>query len=80
VGRRCQIQNSLRIKVITIEESKDLGNMKIEELVRSLLTYQLSLPLSRKLNSSLSRLQKVKVKNSSEEEFDDEDVIAIYVC
>jgi hypothetical protein len=66
--------------VITIEESKDLGNMKIEELVRSLLTYQLSLPLSRKLNSSLSRLQKVKVKNSSEEEFDDEDVIAIYVC
>jgi hypothetical protein len=63
--------------VITIE---DLGNMKIEELVRSLLTYQLSLPLSRKLNSSLSRLQKVKVKNSSEEEFDDEDVIAIYVC
>jgi hypothetical protein len=66
--------------VITIEENKDLGNMKIEELVRSLLTYQLSLPLSRKLNSSLSRLQKVKVKNSSEEEFDDEDVIAIYVC
>jgi hypothetical protein len=66
--------------VITIEESKDLGNMKIEELVRSLLTYQLSLPLSRKLNSSLSRMQKVKVKNSSEEEFDDEDVIAIYVC
>jgi hypothetical protein len=66
--------------VITIEENKDLGNMKIEELVRSLLTYQLSLPLSRKLNSSLSRMQKVKVKNSSEEEFDDEDVIAIYVC
>jgi len=70
--RRFQIQNSLRI-----EESKDLDNIKIEELVGSLLTYELSLPLSRKLNLLLSRLQTVKEKNYSEEESDDEDAIAM---
>lgn len=31
-------------KVIAIEESKDLDAIKIEELVRSLQTYELSLP------------------------------------
>jgi hypothetical protein len=33
-----------RIKVTTIEESKDLEDMKIEELVGSLQTYKYSLP------------------------------------
>jgi hypothetical protein len=33
-----------RIKAITIEESKDLDAMKIEELIRSLQTYEFSLP------------------------------------
>jgi hypothetical protein len=33
-----------RIKVTTIEESKDLDEMKIEELVGSLQTYEYSLP------------------------------------
>jgi hypothetical protein len=40
-----------RIKVTTIEESKDLDNMKIEELVGSLQTYEVSLPLLRKTKS-----------------------------
>jgi hypothetical protein len=33
-----------RIKMTTIEESNDLEEMKIEELVGSLQTYELSLP------------------------------------
>jgi len=37
-----------RIKVTTIEESKDLEEMKIEELVGSLQTYEYSLPPVRK--------------------------------
>jgi hypothetical protein len=36
-----------RIKVTTIEESKDFEEMKIEELVGSLQTYELSLPQSK---------------------------------
>jgi hypothetical protein len=44
----CKILRSLpegfRIKITTIEESKDLEDMKIEELVGSLQTYELSLP------------------------------------
>jgi hypothetical protein len=47
----CKILRSLPecfiIKVTTIEECKDLEEMKIEELVGSLQTYELSLPLLR---------------------------------
>jgi len=51
-----------RIKVTTIEKSKDLDDMKIEELVGSLQTYEFSLPLSRRSNPLHSRLQKVKAE------------------
>jgi hypothetical protein len=44
-----------RIKVATIEESKDLEEMKIEELVGSLRTYEYSLPLVRKVYLSDQR-------------------------
>jgi hypothetical protein len=40
-----------RIKVTTIEESNDLEEMKIEELVGSLQTYELSLPSVKKLKT-----------------------------
>jgi RNA-binding protein YhbY len=43
------LHKRFRIKVTTIEESKDLEEMKIEELVGSLQTYELSLPLIKKL-------------------------------
>jgi hypothetical protein len=39
------------IKVTTIEENKDLEEMKIEELVGSLQTYELSLPPVKKLKT-----------------------------
>jgi hypothetical protein len=51
----CKILRSLpecfRIKVTTIVESKDLKEMKIEELVGSLQTYELSLPPIKKLKT-----------------------------
>ena len=42
---------SFRAKVTTIEESKDLGDIKVQELIGSLQTYELSLPAQRKSKS-----------------------------
>lgn len=42
------LHKKFRSKVSAIEESKDLDTVKIEELVRSRQTYELSLPHSRK--------------------------------
>ena len=46
---------SFRAKVTTIKESKDLDEIKIQELISSLQTYELSLPSQRKANLLLSR-------------------------
>jgi hypothetical protein len=51
-----------RIKVTTIEESKDLELMKIEELVGSLQTYEYSLPPVRKVKAIPSWHPKRKTK------------------
>jgi hypothetical protein len=67
-----------RIKVTTIEESKDLEEMKIEELVGSLQTYEYSLPPVRKTNTIALKASKKKSIVSSDEDFDvDEDTVAI---
>ena len=45
------LPESFRAKVTTIKESKDLDDIKVQELVGSLQTYELSLPNQRKSKS-----------------------------
>ena len=40
----CSLLESFRAKVTAIEESKDLDEIKVQELIGSLQTYELSLP------------------------------------
>jgi len=61
------------IKVTTIGESKDLEEMKIEELVGSLQTYELSLPSVKKLKTIAVKASKEKVEVSSGDNSEDEE-------
>jgi len=66
------------IKVTTIEESKDLDEMKIEELVGSLQTYEYSLPPVKKAKTIAHKASKKKARVSSEEDSDNEkDAVAM---
>jgi len=62
-----------RIKVTTIEESRDLEEMKIEELAGSLRTYELSLPPVKKLKTIALKASKKKVEASSEDDYENEE-------
>jgi hypothetical protein len=64
-----------RIKVTTIEESKDLKEMKIEELVGFLQTYRLSLPPVKKLKTISLKASKKKVEASSEDDSEEEEKV-----
>jgi hypothetical protein len=64
-----------KIKVTSIEESKDLDSMKIEELVESLQTYEYSLPPVKKAKGMAFKAAKSKV--SSYEDSDNEEELAM---
>jgi hypothetical protein len=70
-----------RIKVTTIEESKDLEEMKIEELVESFQICEYSLPLVRKAKAialKASKASKKKYRVSSDKDSDiDEDAVVM---
>jgi hypothetical protein len=67
-----------RIKVTTIEESKDLDEMKIEDLVGSLQTYEYSLLPVKKAKTIALKASKKKARVSSEEDSDnEEDAVAM---
>jgi hypothetical protein len=67
-----------KIKTTTIEESKDLDEMEIEELVRSLQTYEYSLPPVKKAKTIALKASKKKARVSSKEDSDnEEDAVAV---
>jgi len=74
------LPESFRIKVTTIEESKDLEEMKIEELVGSLQTYELSFPPVKKMKTIALKASKKKVKISSEEDSKDEEKAVVMLA
>ena len=67
---------SFRAKVTAIEESKDLDDIKVQELIGSLQTYELSLPSQRKSKSPALKTinERVEAHDSSDEDVVNKDV------
>ena len=67
---------SFRAKVTTIEESKDLDEIKVQELIGSLQTYELSLPNQRKSKSLALKTinERIEAHGSSDEDVVENDV------
>ena len=65
---------SFRAKVTVIEESKDLDDIKVQELISSLQTYELSLPTQRKSKSLAFKTinERLEVHDSLDEDVDDQ--------
>ena len=70
------LPESFHAKVIAIEESKDLDEVKVQELVGSLQTYELSLPNQRKSKSLALKTvnERVDVHDSSDDDVVKKDV------
>ena len=71
------LPKSFRAKVTIIKESKDLNEIKIQELIDSLQTYELSIPSQRKSKSlALKKInERVEVQDSSDEDEVEKDVV-----
>ena len=67
-----------RVKVTTIEESKDLDEIKIQELIDSLQTYELSLPSQRK-SKSLT-LKTINERMEAQDSSDDDKIEKEVAC
>ena len=67
---------SFRAKVTAIEESKDLDDIKVQELIGSLHTYELSLPSQRKSKSLALKTvnERVVVHDSSDDDAVEKDI------
>ena len=70
------MSESFHANVIAIEESKDLDDIKVQELIGSLQTYELSLPSQRKSKSLALKTinERVEAHNLSDEDVVDKDV------
>ena len=70
------LPKTFRAKVTAIEESKDLDEIKIQELIGSLQTYELSLPSQRKSKSFALKTinERLEAQDSSDEDEVEKDV------
>ena len=70
------LPESFHAKVTAIEESKDLDEIKIQELIGSLQTYELSLPSQRKSKSLVLKIvnERLEAQDSSDEDEAERDV------
>ena len=67
---------SFRAKVTAIKESKDLNEIKIQEFIGFLQTYELSLPSQRKSKSLALKIvnERLEAQDSSDEDEVEKDV------
>ena len=68
------LPESFRVKVTAIEESKDLDEIKIQELIGSLQTYELRLPSHKSSKSLALKTITERMDDSSEEDGVEKDV------
>ena len=66
----CSLLSSFHAKMTAIKESKDLDEIKVQKLIGSLQTYELSLPNQRKIKSLALKTinEKVEAHDSSNED------------